>query len=126
MTWKRREVVGPYIGVNVLRRGTTPVQHRHVGRTPPAGAVLRHPGRSLALAIDAGLSRLGEGVIDGPRADQEVHPVLALTPLRTLWFGIGESMKPITIALGVFVPVYIHSHNGLRTMDAAGPNSPRR
>ena len=28
-------------------------------------------------------------------------------------------MKVITIALGVFIPVYIHTHNGLRTIDAA-------
>ncbi|MGC4769022.1 ABC transporter permease [Micromonospora sp. DT44] len=27
-------------------------------------------------------------------------------------------MKVITITLGVFVPVYIHTHNGLRTIDS--------
>ena len=26
-------------------------------------------------------------------------------------------MKVITIALGVFVPIYIHTHNGLRGID---------
>ena len=32
--------------------------------------------------------------------------------------GIGESMKIVTILLGVFVPIYIHTHNGLRTIDS--------
>ncbi|MFC8124328.1 ABC transporter permease [Streptomyces sp. NPDC057302] len=71
----------------------------------------------LALAIAAGLSRIGEGVIDGPVQIKRAIPSLALIPLLILWFGIGESMKVITIALGVFVPVYIHTHNGLRTID---------
>ncbi|MEU5002341.1 ABC transporter permease [Streptomyces sp. NPDC021622] len=71
----------------------------------------------LALAVVAGLSRLGEGIIDGPVQIKRAIPSLALIPLLILWFGIGESMKVITIALGVFVPVYIHTHNGLRTID---------
>ncbi|MEV6751493.1 ABC transporter permease [Streptomyces sp. NPDC051214] len=71
----------------------------------------------LALAVIAGLSRIGEGVIDGPVQIKRAIPSLALIPLLILWFGIGESMKVITIALGVFVPVYIHTHNGLRTID---------
>jgi sulfonate transport system permease protein len=37
--------------------------------------------------------------------------------LLILWFGIGEEMKVITIALGVMVPVYIHTHNGLRSIE---------
>ncbi|MFE9884705.1 ABC transporter permease [Streptomyces scopuliridis] len=71
----------------------------------------------LVLALIAGLSRIGEGVIDGPVQIKRAIPSLALIPLLILWFGIGESMKVITIALGVFVPVYIHTHNGLRTID---------
>ncbi|MBA4866185.1 ABC transporter permease [Streptomyces sp. PSKA54] len=71
----------------------------------------------LALAVVSGLSRLGEGVIDGPVQIKRAIPSLALIPLLILWFGIGESMKVITIALGVFVPIYIHTHNGLRTID---------
>ncbi|WP_049580599.1 ABC transporter permease, partial [Streptomyces sp. SBT349] len=72
----------------------------------------------LVLAVVAGLSRLGEGVIDGPVQVKRSIPSLALIPLLILWFGIGESMKIITITLGVLVPVYIHTHNGLRTIDS--------
>jgi sulfonate transport system permease protein len=71
----------------------------------------------LLLAIVSGLSRLGEGIVDGPVQIKRAIPSLALIPLLVLWFGIGETMKVITIALGVFVPVYIHTHNGLRTID---------
>ncbi|MDQ1103013.1 ABC transporter permease [Nocardioides zeae] len=69
------------------------------------------------LAVVAGLSRLGESVVDGPVQVKRSIPNLALIPLLILWFGIGEEMKVITIALGVLVPVYIHTHNGLRGID---------
>jgi sulfonate transport system permease protein len=72
----------------------------------------------LVLALISGLSRLGEAVLDGPIQIKRAIPSLALLPLLIVWFGIGESMKVITIALGVFVPIYIHTHNGLRTIDS--------
>ncbi|MGC5054333.1 ABC transporter permease [Micromonospora sp. DT48] len=70
------------------------------------------------LALIAGLSRWGEALLDGPIQIKRAIPALALLPLLVLWFGIGEQMKVITITLGVFVPVYIHTHNGLRSIDS--------
>lgn len=70
------------------------------------------------LALLSGLSRLGEAVLDGPIQIKRAIPSLALLPLLILWLGIGESMKVTTITLGVFVPIYIHTHNGLRTIDS--------
>jgi sulfonate transport system permease protein len=72
----------------------------------------------VVLALISGLSRLGEAVLDGPIQIKRAIPSLALLPLLILWLGIGESMKIVTILLGVFVPIYIHTHNGLRTIDA--------
>ena len=69
------------------------------------------------LAVVSGLSRVGESVVDGPVQIKRSIPSLALIPLLILWFGIGEEMKVITIALGVAVPMYIHTHNGLRTIE---------
>lgn len=40
-------------------------------------------------------------------------PTIGLVPLAILWFGLGENSKMLVIALGVFVPVWINSHNGL-------------
>ena len=71
----------------------------------------------VVLAVIAGLFRIGEAIIDGPVQIKRSIPSLALIPLLILWFGIGEQMKVITIALGVLVPIYIHTHNGLRTID---------
>jgi sulfonate transport system permease protein len=70
-----------------------------------------------ALALVAGLSRWGEAVLDRPIQIKRAIPSLALVPLLILWLGIGEQMKVITIALGVFVQVYVHTHNGLRGID---------
>lgn len=70
------------------------------------------------LAIVAGLFRFGEAVIDGPVQIKRSIPSLALIPLLILWFGIGEEMKVITIALSVLIPVYIHTHNGMRGIDS--------
>jgi sulfonate transport system permease protein len=72
----------------------------------------------VVLALISGLSRLGEAILDGPVQIKRAIPSLALLPLLILWLGIGESMKIVTILLGVFVPIYIHTHNGLRTIDA--------
>ena len=75
-------------------------------------------GVGVVLALLAGLSRTGEAVIDGPVQVKRSIPSLALIPLLILWFGIGEEMKVYTIALGVLVPIYIHTHHGLRSIDS--------
>jgi sulfonate transport system permease protein len=72
----------------------------------------------VVLALVSGLSRLGEALLDGPIQIKRAIPSLALLPLLIVWFGIGEPMKVITIALGVFVPVYLNTHNGLRGIDS--------
>ncbi|XVU22068.1 ABC transporter permease [Actinoplanes sp. CA-054009] len=69
------------------------------------------------LAVISGLSRAGESVIDGPIQIKRSVPTLALIPLFIAWFGIGQEMKIITIALISMVPIYIHTHNGLRGID---------
>ena len=78
------------------------------------------------LALVSGLSRVGEALIDGPVQIKRAIPSLALIPLLILWFGIGEEMKVITITLGVFVPIYLQTHAGLRSIDAATSSWPRR
>jgi sulfonate transport system permease protein len=69
------------------------------------------------LALVSGLFRLGESVIDGPIQIKRSIPTLALIPLLILWLGINEEFKILTIALAVMIPVYIHTHNGLRSID---------
>ncbi|MFL6133651.1 MAG: ABC transporter permease [Nocardioidaceae bacterium] len=75
-------------------------------------------GAGVVLALLSGLSRVGESLIDGPVQIKRAIPSLALLPLLILWLGIGEQMKVLTIALGVFVPIYLQTHAGLRAIEA--------
>jgi len=70
------------------------------------------------LGTIAGLSRVGEAVIDGPVQAKRAIPTLALIPLLILWTGIGEEMKVITIAIASSIQIYLHTHQGLRSIDA--------
>jgi sulfonate transport system permease protein len=69
------------------------------------------------LAVISGLSRIGEALFDGPIQIKRSIPTLALIPLFIAWFGIGQEMKIVTIALISMVPIYVHTHNGLRGID---------
>lgn len=71
----------------------------------------------VILGVIAGLSRIGEYLIDGPVQIKRAIPTLALIPILMLWFGIGEQMKIITIALIALVPIYIQTHDCLRSID---------
>ncbi|MCF4119539.1 ABC transporter permease [Antribacter sp. KLBMP9083] len=93
-------------------------EHLTVSLTRAALGLVTGTAAGVVLALVAGLSRVGDAVLDGPIQVKRAIPSLALLPLLILWFGIGEEMKVITIALGVFVPVYLHTHNGLRAIDS--------
>jgi sulfonate transport system permease protein len=69
------------------------------------------------LALVSGLSRTGESLVDGPIHIKRSVPTLALIPLFIAWFGIGEEMKVVTIALISMIPIYVNTHNGLRGID---------
>lgn len=69
------------------------------------------------LALLAGLSRLGESLIDGPLQVKRAIPTLGLIPLMILWLGIGESFKVVLITFGVIVAMYIQTHASLTTID---------
>ena len=71
-----------------------------------------------ALAVAAGLSRVGDAVVDGAMQVKRAIPALALIPLMILWLGIGEEMKIVTIALFVLVPVYINTYAALVGIDS--------
>src|SRR5450432_2362548 len=75
-------------------------------------------GVGTLLALFSGLTRVGEVLMDGPVQIKRAIPTLALIPLLILWFGIGEPMKVLTIALSVMIPVYMHTHAALRAIDS--------
>jgi sulfonate transport system permease protein len=71
----------------------------------------------FVLAILAGLTRVGDALIDGNIQVKRSIPNLALIPLFIIWLGIGESMKVSIIALGVLIPIYINTHAALKGID---------
>jgi sulfonate transport system permease protein len=71
----------------------------------------------VALALAAGLSRLGGYVVDGVVQLKRGIPILAIIPFMVLWFGIGEGMKVATIATAVFFPIYLQTHAALAAIE---------
>ncbi|GAB2965559.1 ABC transporter permease [Amycolatopsis acidiphila] len=70
-----------------------------------------------ALALLAGLSRVGEALIDGPVQVKRAIPLLGLAPLMILWLGIGQQFKIVLIAVGVVVYSYVQTHAALIAID---------
>jgi sulfonate transport system permease protein len=71
----------------------------------------------IALALLAGLSRVGEDAVDPPMQMLRAVPLLGLTPLLILWFGISEVPKITLVALASFFPVYLTLFAGIRAID---------
>jgi sulfonate transport system permease protein len=72
----------------------------------------------IVFALIAGLSRIGEYLLDGVIQLHRAIPVLAIIPLVMLYMGIGEGMKITTIAMATYIPVYLNVHSSLRATDA--------
>ncbi len=86
-----------------------------LGRVAAGLAIGLSVGAGLALV--AGLSRLGEDVVDAPVQMLRTLPFLALVPLFILWFGIGETPKIALVALGTAFPIYLNLFAGIRGVE---------
>ncbi|GAA0592406.1 ABC transporter permease [Streptomyces crystallinus] len=71
----------------------------------------------VVLALTAGLSRVGEALIDGTVQLNRAIPTLGLIPLFILWLGIGETFKVAIIAIVVYIPIYLNLHAALSGID---------
>jgi sulfonate transport system permease protein len=71
----------------------------------------------LALALVAGLSRIGEDAVDPPMQMLRTLPHFGLIPLFIVWMGIGETPKITLIAMGVAFPLYLNTFAGIRSVD---------
>ncbi len=72
----------------------------------------------LALALLAGLSRIGETALDPLMQMLRTLPLFGLIPVFIVWFGIGESPKILLIAIGAAIPLYLNAFSGIRGVDA--------
>ena len=71
----------------------------------------------VALALVAGLSRLGEYAVDPPMQMFRTLPHFGLVSLFIIWFGIGETPKVALIALGATFPLYLNTFGGIRGIE---------
>ena len=74
-------------------------------------------GAGVLLALAAGLSRLGEDIVDPPMQMLRTLPFLAMVPLFILWFGINELPKVLLVAFGAAFPLYVTVFAGIRGID---------
>jgi sulfonate transport system permease protein len=96
------------------------------------GDILRHVGLSLqrvllglaiggsvaiVLGVAAGLSKIGEEVVDPPLQMIRAMPSLGTAPLLVIWLGIDEGVKVGLVAIGVVFPLYANIYKGIRGID---------
>ncbi|WP_442579801.1 ABC transporter permease subunit [Mesorhizobium sp. ASY16-5R] len=72
----------------------------------------------VALAVVAGLFRLGEDLVDATMQMLRTVPNVAMIPLLIIWLGIGEAPKIALIALGTAFPLYLNVYAGIRNVDS--------
>jgi NitT/TauT family transport system permease protein len=71
----------------------------------------------IAAGVAVGFFSLAEAIGQPIIAATFPIPKIALLPLLILWLGIGEPSKVAVIALGVFFPMAINTHTGVRQAD---------
>ncbi|WP_405498854.1 ABC transporter permease [Nocardia sp. NBC_00511] len=71
----------------------------------------------IGLALVAGLSKIGEYLVDPLLQMLRTLPFYGLIPLFILWFGIGELPKIVLVAFGVAIPLYLNTFAGIRSVD---------
>ena len=69
------------------------------------------------LALAAGLSRLGDDLVDANLQMLRFVPIIGLQPLLIVWLGVGETTKVSLIVLGVAFPIYVNTSSAIRAID---------
>ena len=72
----------------------------------------------VVLAVVQGCGSWGEYLVDATMQMLRSMPILALVPLAIVWFGIGEEVKILLVALGVTFPMYLNTHAAIRGVDS--------
>jgi sulfonate transport system permease protein len=71
----------------------------------------------MALAITAGLSRIGDDAVDPLMQMLRTLPHFGLISLFITWMGVGEEPKVALIAMGVAFPLYLNTVAGIRGVE---------
>lgn len=103
-------------GVDLWRNGTLPDSLLASVQRVAWGLGIGIPiGTALALA--AGLSRIGDDLIDANVQMLRFVPIIALQPLLILWLGVGETVKVTMIVIGVAFPIYVNTSSAIKSLD---------
>ncbi|MBA2950194.1 ABC transporter permease [Streptomyces sp. PSKA28] len=72
----------------------------------------------VALAVVAGLFRLGDEFLDSTLQVLRALPVLGLLPLVIIWFGVGEPPKIALVSFATLFPVYVNTYAAIRGVES--------
>ncbi|MGW1025253.1 ABC transporter permease [Streptomyces sp. NPDC002577] len=72
----------------------------------------------VALAVVAGLFRLGDEFLDSTLQVLRALPVLGLLPLVIIWFGVGEAPKIALVSFATLFPVYVNTYSAIRGVES--------
>ncbi|MFD0032386.1 ABC transporter permease [Streptomyces sp. NPDC055059] len=72
----------------------------------------------VALAVVAGLFRLGDELVDSTLQVLRALPVLGLLPLVIIWFGVGEAPKIALVSFATLFPVYVNTYAAIRGVES--------
>lgn len=109
--------------VSVLRAGVGLASSGELGRNVAISCRRALLGSMIGgalgfgLGVFNGLSRNAERLLDTSVQMLRNVPHLAIIPLVILWFGIDEAAKLFLVAVGVFFPIYLNTHYGVRQID---------
>jgi sulfonate transport system permease protein len=71
----------------------------------------------IGLGLLTGFTRLGDELLDPVLQMLRTVPVLALSPLLIVWFGIDTEPKVILIGVASAFPLYLNVHGAVRHVD---------
>jgi sulfonate transport system permease protein len=119
--WLRPDILaGPSTvltaGTDLWRDGTLPESLLASVQRVAWGLGIGIPIGTL-LALAAGLSRLGDDLIDANVHMLRFVPIIALQPLLIVWLGVGETVKIALIVIGVAFPIYVNSSSAIKSLD---------
>ena len=69
------------------------------------------------LALAAGLTRVGDDLVDANVQMLRFVPIIGLQPLLILWLGIGETAKISLIVMGVAFPIYVNTYAAIKSLN---------
>ena len=71
----------------------------------------------VVLALVAGLSRVGDDLVDGNIQMLRFVPIIGLQPLLILWLGLGETAKISLLVMGVAFPIYVNTSVAIKSLN---------